>query len=223
MNISKICRMLDSQAKIQKVKRSLQKSRLSGSFRRTCLLRPVILILESPEKCVKPQISVPQPQTSSFSGSVQRPSICTCHTSSDGAAAPTPGTAQGTTDLLPVQWAVHPHGISKINWFDFWFFFSSSFSLSSPSTFKLNWSLLRESQRCENVCTYNGNLVPCKLCPLFCQPDPQRGCTIHSQVYSRHLYTASIPYVWIITTPSTRIGTGNLGIFSLWGIDQNWN
>ena len=103
MNISKICRMLDSQAKIQKVKRSLQKSRLSGSFRRTCLLRPVILILESPEKCVKPQISVPQPQTSSFSGSVQRPSICTCHTSSDGAAAPTPGTAQGTTDLLPAQ------------------------------------------------------------------------------------------------------------------------
>ena len=80
-----------------------KKIRLSGSFGRTCLLRPVILILESPEKCVKPQISVPQPQTSSFSGSVQRPSICTCHTSSDGAAAPTPGTAQGTMDLLPVQ------------------------------------------------------------------------------------------------------------------------
>ena len=39
-----------------------KKIRLSESFGRTCLLRPVILILESPEKCVKQQISVPSPR-----------------------------------------------------------------------------------------------------------------------------------------------------------------
>lgn len=103
------------------------------------------------------------------------------------------------------------------------FFFSSFLlllSLIDSFLGKFVGGKIFHSRNCTTVETvdYSGNLLPCKPCPLFCQPKLQNWLTTHTD--------ANILYMWILTTSRIRIGTGNPHFFhyeELLNTGINWH
>lgn len=162
---------------------------------------------QSPGMPLKRQMTVFLPQTFSFNWSMIRLRICIYSKFSDDADAPVLGTtlwdpwtflsAQGLFSLLCNLWA------NQSNFFP---------PCSPSSSFHLVLLLLNlidlflgKFLGGKILVDYSGNLRPYKPCPLFCQSKPQNWLTTHTNV--------NIFYMWILTTSSTRIGTGNPHFF----------
>ena len=168
---------------------------------------------------LKRETTVLLPQTFSFSWSMIRPRICIYSKLSDDVNAPVLGTT------LWDPWTF----LSTQGWFslscNLWDKWSDFFPSSSPSSFHLFLLLLSlidlflgKFVGGKILVYYSGNLLPCKPCPLFCQPNLQNWLTTHTD--------ANILYMWILTTSRIRIGTGNPHFFhyeELLNTGINWH
>lgn len=85
-------------------------------------------------------------------------------------------TLKTTDQLVSIAWCSHSWN-PQDNWFDFFLLFL---------LFSLIDLYLGNGIGGKMFIYYRGNVLPCKPCPLLCQPNPQRCFTTHTQVYSRH-------------------------------------